>query len=38
MKVSLDDVVDEASKPRKARVVEHGQGTFDQDALYKEMD
>ena len=38
VKVSLDDVVDEASKPRKARVVEHGQGTFDQDALYKEME
>ena len=38
MKVSLDDVVDEASKPRKAKVVEHGEGTFDKDALYKEMD
>lgn len=38
MKVSLDDVVDETSKPKKGKVVEQGEGTFDKDALYKVID
>ena len=38
VKVSLDDVFDETSKPKKGKVVEQGEGTFDKDALYKVID